>query len=93
MVSMLVSSASAIRPSLQASPTCKASTFGRMRAFSTWRAGLLPFWISALSRSGSSALRLTLYFFTAFHFDVITNLRRAGEIDSEIGCAINDTEH
>jgi hypothetical protein len=75
MVSMLVSSASAIRPSLHASPASEASAFSRMRAFRTWRAGLLPFWISALSRSRSSSASLTMYFFTAGCFAVTAHLR------------------
>src|SRR6476619_1147305 len=76
MVSTLVSSAAAIWLSLQASPVSEASAFSRMRAFSTWRAGPLPFWISALSRSRSSPLRFTTYFFPAGCFAVTMHLRR-----------------
>src|ERR1700744_1092863 len=65
MVSMLVSNASAIWPSLQASPASEASAFSKIRAFSPCRAGLLPFWINPSSRSRSSPLSLTMYFFTA----------------------------
>ena len=93
MVSMLVSSASAIWLSLQASPASDASAFYRMRAFSIWRAGLLPFWIRALSFSRSSAPSLTMYLFTAGCFAITTHLRSYGGIDSEISRRINDAGH
>ena len=63
MVSTLVSSASAIWPSLQASPASDASAFNSMRAFNTWRAGLLPFWIRA-SSFPARPRRLDHYLFT-----------------------------
>src|SRR6516162_829989 len=75
MVSMLVSSAAAIRLSLHASPAVEASAFSRMRAFSNRRAGALPFWISTSSRLRSSALSLTMYFLTAGCCAVTTHLR------------------
>jgi len=75
MVSRLVSSASAIWPSLQASPASEASAVSRMRAFSTCRAGDLPFWINASSLSRSSAPSLTMYFLTAGCFAVTTHLQ------------------
>src|SRR5215472_17345306 len=75
MVSMLVSSASAIRLSLQASPASEASAFSRMRAFSSWPAGALPLLISVLSRSRSSSPSLTTYFLTAGCFAVTPHLR------------------
>src|SRR3954454_5206602 len=58
-VSMLVSSASAISLSLHPSPASHASAFSRMRAFSTWRAGRLPVWISAVSCCRSSTVSAT----------------------------------
>jgi hypothetical protein len=93
MVSMLVSSASAIWPSLQASPASDASAFSRMRAFSTWRAGLVPFCISVVRRSRSSAPSVTMYLFTAGCFAITTHLQATGDIDSEIARRINDTGH
>ena len=72
------------------SPASDASAFNRMRAFNTWRAGRLPVWISALSRSRSSALSFTMYLFTAGCFAITTHLRATGDIDSEIGRRIND---
>ena len=74
MVSVLVSNASAIWLSLQASPASDASAFSRMRAFRSWRAGALPFWISALSQSRSSALSVTMYFLTLGCFAVTAHL-------------------
>jgi hypothetical protein len=44
----------------------------------------------ALSRSRSSALSFTMYFFTAICFAVTTHLRHCGAIDSEIHHKIND---
>jgi hypothetical protein len=71
----------------------QASAFSRMRAFSTCRAGLVPFCISALRRSRSSALSVTMYLFTAGCFAITTHLQVTGDIDSEIGRRINDAGH
>ena len=84
---------SAIWLSLQPSPASEASAFSRMRAFSSCRAGLVPFCISVLSRSRSSSLSFTMYLFTAGCFAVTTHLRASGDIDSEIGRRINDAGH
>ena len=55
------------------------------------RAGrTLPFWISALSRSRSSALSLTMYLFTVGCFAVTTHLQRLPDIDLDISRKIND---
>ena len=89
-VSMLVSRASAICLSLHPSPASETSAFNRMRALVSCRAGCLPICISALSRSRSSLLRVTTYFFTAIRFAVTTYLRHCGAIDSEIHRRIND---
>ncbi len=67
--------------------------FIRMRAFSTCRAGLLPFWMSALSCSRSAALSFTMYLFTAGCFAITTHLRDTGDIDSEIVRKFNDAGH
>jgi hypothetical protein len=77
----------AVTPSFAGS---EASAFSRMRAFTTWRARCLSFWINVLSRSRSSPLSFTTYFFTAACFAVTMRLRRCGAIDSEIHAKIND---
>src|SRR6516164_6591301 len=46
----------------------ETSAFNKIRAFSTRRAGLFPFRISVSSRSRSSPLSLTTYFFTEISF-------------------------
>ena len=93
MVSMLVSNASAISPSLQAWPVSEASAFSRMRAFSTCRAGLVLFCIRVSRRSRSSALSVAMYLSTAGCFAITTHLRATGDIDLEIGRSINDAGH
>src|SRR6266404_1279151 len=64
----LVSRASMIRLSLHPLPASETSAFNKIRAFSTRRAGLFPFRISVSSRSRSSPLSLTTYFFTEISF-------------------------
>src|SRR6266550_626005 len=60
----LVSRASMIRLSLHPLPASEISAFNKIRAFSTRRAGVFPFRIRVSSRSRSSPLSLTTYFFT-----------------------------
>src|SRR6266487_19632 len=91
-VAMLVSSAAAIRLSLQPSPASDMSAFNRMRAFVSSWAERLPLRINSLSRSRSSASSLTTYFLTAISFPATNHLHRclaATEI-SEIPVMIND---
>src|SRR5438132_11478590 len=64
----LVSRALMIRLSLQPSPASDASAFNNIRALSSRWAGLFPFRISASSRSRSSPLSRTTYFFTEISF-------------------------
>src|SRR6516162_916889 len=64
----LVSKASMIRLSLHPLPASETSAFNKIRAFSTRRAGLFPFRINVSSRSRSSPLSLTTYFFTEISF-------------------------
>src|SRR6266581_3331589 len=64
----LVSRASMIRLSLHPLPASETSAFNKIRAFSTRRAGLFPFRISVSSRSRSSPLSRTTYFFTEISF-------------------------
>src|SRR6476620_3604512 len=64
----LVSRALMIRLSLQPSPASETSAFNKIRAFSSRCAGLFPFRISASSRSRSSPLSRTTYFFTEISF-------------------------
>src|SRR6266481_203117 len=64
----LVSRASMIRLSLHPLPASETSAFNKIRALSTRRAGLFPFRISVSSRSRSSPLSLTTYFFTEISF-------------------------
>jgi hypothetical protein len=45
-------------------PPSETSAFNKIRAFSTRRAGLFPFRINVSSRSRSSPLSVTTYFFT-----------------------------
>jgi hypothetical protein len=59
IVAMLVSSAAAIRLSLQPSPSPDTSAFSRMRAFVSSRAERLPLWIYSWSWARSSALNRT----------------------------------
>lgn len=92
-VSTLVSSAAAIWLSLHPSPASEASAFSRMRALVSCRAGCLPARIRVLSRSRSSSLSLTTYFFTAFCFAVTNHLHHYGDINSEIDREINDARH
>src|SRR5258708_5929374 len=64
----LVSRASMIRLSLHPLPASETSAFNKIHAFSTRRAGLFPFRISVSSRSRSSPVSLTTYFFTEISF-------------------------
>src|ERR1700688_2937939 len=64
----LVSRALMIRLSLQPSPASDTSAFNNIRALSSRWAGLFPFRISASSRSRSSPLSRTTYFFTEISF-------------------------
>src|SRR5256884_1413393 len=64
----LVSRASMIRLSLPPLPASETSAFNKIRALSTRRAGLFPFRINVSSRSRSSPLSLTTYFFTEISF-------------------------
>ena len=73
-VAMLVSSAAAIRLSLQPAPASDTSAFKRMRAFVSNCAERLPLRINSLSRSRSSATSLTTYFFTAISFPATNHL-------------------
>jgi hypothetical protein len=57
-----------IRLSLHPLPAYETSAFNKIRAFNTRRAGLFPFRISVSSRSRSSPLSLTTYFFTEISF-------------------------
>jgi hypothetical protein len=75
-VAMLVSSAAAIRLSLQPSPASDTSAFKRMRAFVSNWAERLPLRINSLSRSRSSASSLTTYFLTAISFPATNHLHR-----------------
>jgi hypothetical protein len=68
----LVSRASMIRLSLHPLPPSETSAFNKIRAFSTRRAGLFPFRINVSSRSRSSPLSLTTYFFTKISFAAMT---------------------
>jgi len=92
-VSMLVSRALAIRPSLQPSPASDASAFNRMRALFSSAAECLPICINASSRSRSSSLSFTTYLFTALCFVVTMHLRYYGAIDSEIYRKVKDGEY
>src|SRR4029450_4734459 len=64
----LGSRASMVRVSLHPLPASETSAFNKIRAFSTRRAGLFPFRIRVSSRSRSSPLSLTTYFFTEISF-------------------------
>jgi hypothetical protein len=64
----LVSKALMIRLSLQPAPASETSAFNNILAFSNRWAGLLPFRINASSRSRSSSLSRTTYFFTEISF-------------------------
>src|SRR6516162_8019339 len=76
IVAMLVSSATAIRLSLQPSPSSDTSAFSRMRAFVSSWAERLPLRINSLSWARSSALNRTTYFFTAISFQTTNHLHR-----------------
>jgi hypothetical protein len=65
-VSVLTSTASAIRSSVQAGPPGAASALSRMRAWASFWAAALPAAIRSRSCRRSSAVRVTLYFFTGF---------------------------
>src|SRR5712675_1042173 len=76
ILAMLVSSASAIRLSLQPSPASDTSAFNRMRAFVNNWAARLPLWIKSPSCARSSALNRTTYFLTAISFAATNHLHR-----------------
>jgi hypothetical protein len=75
-LAMLVSSALAIRLSLQPSPASDTSAFKRMRAFVSSWAERLPLRINSSSRSRSSAPSLTTYFLTTISFPATNHLHR-----------------
>src|ERR1019366_5911523 len=76
----LVSRALMIRLSLHPSPASETSAFNNIRAFSSRCAGLFPFRISVSSRSRSSRLSLTTYFFTEISFAaMIASLASSGD--------------
>ncbi|MGA3242881.1 MAG: hypothetical protein ABSG03_42105, partial [Bryobacteraceae bacterium] len=60
------------RPSLQPAPASETSAFNNILAFSNRWAGLLPFRINASSRSRSSLLSRTTYFFTEISVAAMT---------------------
>ena len=69
-----------IRLSLQASPASETSAFNNIRAFSNCRDGLFPFRSITSSRSRSSPLNRTTYFFTEISFAaMIASFAHAGE--------------
>src|ERR1017187_5488477 len=74
ILAMLVSSASAIRLSLQPSPDADTSAFSRMRAFVNNCAERRPARIKVTSCSRSSALSLTTYFLTTISFPATNHL-------------------
>src|SRR6266581_5451025 len=76
IVAMLVSSAAAIRLSLQPSPSSDTSAFSRMRAFVSSWAERLPLRINSSSWACSSALNRTTYFLTAISFPTTNHLHR-----------------
>src|SRR5215470_5656148 len=73
---MLVSSAAAIRLSLQPSPRSDTSAVSRMRAFVSSWAERLPLRINSSSWARSSALNRTTYFLTAISFPITNHLHR-----------------
>src|ERR1700689_4717481 len=76
IVAMLVSSAAAIRLSLQPSPSSDTSDFSRMRAFVSSWAERLPLRINSSSWARSSVLNRTTYFLTAISFPTTNHLHR-----------------
>src|SRR3954452_9250270 len=76
IVAMLVSSAAAIRLSLQPSPSSDMSAFSRMRAFVSSWAERLPLRINSSSWARSSALNRTTYFLTEISFPTTNHLHR-----------------
>src|SRR5258707_1338376 len=77
IVGILVSSAAAIRLSLQPSPSSDTSAFSRMRAFVSNCAERLPLRINSSSWARSSALNRTTYFLTAITFPTTNHLHRS----------------
>src|SRR5271169_172905 len=75
IVAILVSSAAAIRLSLQPSPS-DTSAFSRMRAFVSSWAERLPLRINSSSWACSSALNRTTYFLTTISFPTTNHLHR-----------------
>src|SRR6266851_5065408 len=80
----LVSRASMIRLSLHPLPASETSAFNKIRALSTRRAGLFPFRISVSSRSRSSPLSLTTYFFTEISFAAMIAAQTAEKMAREL---------
>ncbi len=76
ILAMLVSSAAAIRLSLQPSPASDTSAFKRMRAFVSSCAERLPLLINSSSWPRSSAVNRTTYFLTAISFPATNHLHR-----------------
>src|SRR5271167_1170648 len=76
IVATLVSSAAAIRLSLQPSPASDTSAFKRMRAFVNSCAERLPLLINSSSWARSSAVNRTTYFLTAISFTATNHLHR-----------------
>src|SRR6202030_3631553 len=76
ILAMLVSSAEAIRLSLQPSPASDTSAFKRMRAFVSSCAERLPLLINSSSWPRSSAVNRTTYFLTAISFPATNHLHR-----------------
>src|SRR5580704_6661322 len=90
IVSTLVSSASAISPSLQAAPPLRGIGLQQDA-----RLQHLPRGTCALlyQRVEAFPLSATMYLFTAGCFAITTHLQVTGDMDSEIGRRINDAEH
>src|SRR5450759_3793985 len=76
ILAMLVSSAAAIRLSLQPSPASDTSAFKRMRDFVSNCAERLPLLINSSSWARSSAVNRTTYFLTAISFPATNHLHR-----------------
>ena len=65
----------------------------RMRAFVSFCAECLPLRIKVSSRSRSSAVSFTTYFFTAISLAATNRLLRCRAIDSDILLTVNDVRH
>src|SRR5207245_9107778 len=76
----LVSRAFVISLSLHPSPPSETSALSNIRVFTSRSAGLFPFRISVSSRSRSSPLSLTTYFFTEISFAaMIASVANSGD--------------